>query len=86
MSPVATRFAARAVQRRNMSMMTSMRRWAQTFEAHPFERIPVASNPQSGDYGKMFKRSATSLAFYVPGLAVLLGWPYASAKLLQGHV
>ncbi|KAJ2901234.1 uncharacterized protein MKZ38_002098 [Zalerion maritima] len=90
MSPIVTRtvprIATRVVQRRQASTMAGMRRWAQSFEPHPFERIPVSTNAQAGDYAKMFKRSASAFAFYVPGLAIILGWPYLGAQLLQGHV
>lgn len=86
MSPIAARFASRVVQRRSVSMMTGVRRWAQSLEAHPFERIPISSNAQAGDYSKMFKRSVGGAVFFVPAIATLLGWPLLGAKFLDGHI
>lgn len=83
---VAARSATRVIQRRPMSGVTGVRRWAQGLEPHPFERIPLSQNPQRGDYAKMARRSLSSMVFFVPSAAILLGWPYFGAKALDGHI
>lgn len=57
MSPVVARFAARAIQRRQFSLLGAMRTVGRSMEAHPFERLPVSQKPAPGDYAKLFKRA-----------------------------
>lgn len=66
MSPVVARAAIRASraaaqgQARQFSVVKTMRNVARSFEPHPFQRLPVSSEPQAADWSKLFKRSATS--------------------------
>ncbi|KAH8166118.1 hypothetical protein CIB48_g2112 [Xylaria polymorpha] len=34
------------------------------------------------DWGRIFKSRAQTLAIYFPGMAIILGWPWVSAKML----
>lgn len=62
MSPVVARAAIRATraatqgQAMQFSVMRTMRNVARSFEPHPFQRLPVASNPQPGNWAQLFKR------------------------------
>ncbi|KAJ4133543.1 hypothetical protein NW768_005129 [Fusarium equiseti] len=56
MSPIVVRSAARAVQRRQFSLLTAMRNAGRAMESHPFERLPISQKSASPDYAKMFKR------------------------------
>lgn len=62
MSPIVAQTALRATraaaqrQTRQFSVMRTMRNVARSFEPHPFQRLPVAGNPQGGDWAKQFKR------------------------------
>lgn len=56
MSPIVARAAIRAAGRRQFSIMTSMRKFARGFESHPFSRLPVTSNSQAADWGKLGRR------------------------------
>ncbi|KAK3944064.1 hypothetical protein QBC46DRAFT_350805 [Diplogelasinospora grovesii] len=91
MSPVIARAAlrstlARTAGQRNFSVMRELRNFARGFEPHPFQRLPVTSNPQAADWGKQVKRIAGQAAIYFPAMAVLLGWPYGTKVLMDGHV
>ncbi|KAJ9156441.1 hypothetical protein NKR23_g1274 [Pleurostoma richardsiae] len=90
MSPIVARAAirasARATGQRNFSIMRSMRNFARSFEAHPFEKMPVTTNSQAPDYAKMVKRVGTQAIIYVPGLTFLLGWPLMVKQGIDGHV
>lgn len=59
MSPIAARAAFRyaaASGRRQFSVIHSLRSFARSFEAHPFERLPVANNAQAADWVRQAKR------------------------------
>ncbi|EOO02612.1 hypothetical protein UCRPA7_1885 [Phaeoacremonium minimum UCRPA7] len=86
MSPIVARAAIRAAGRRQFSVMRSMRNFARSFEAHPFERMPVTSNSQAADWGKQFKRVGSQALIYVPGFALILGWPAIFKTVLDGHM
>lgn len=68
MSPILARAAIRATTRaaaqgqqvRQFSVMQTMRNMARSFEPHPFQRLPNASQPQAADWSKLIKRSAGS--------------------------
>jgi hypothetical protein len=72
MSPIIARLAARRAAnmagRRQFSVMQNLRSFARSFEAHPFERLPVANNSQRADWGKQVKRVASQGAMYVASL------------------
>ncbi len=55
MSPIVARAAIRAAGRRQFSVMRSMKNLTRSFEAHPFDLMPV-TNPQAADWGKQVKR------------------------------
>ncbi|KAH6891413.1 hypothetical protein B0T10DRAFT_605690 [Thelonectria olida] len=84
MSPVVTRFAARAIQRRQFSLLSAMRTVGRSMEAHPFERLPVSQKPAPGDYAKLFKRAGGQALIFFPGFAVVLGWPLAAQWAFDG--
>ena len=54
------------IRRQNVSLMRSLRDFARGFEPHPFQRLPVASNPAPADYGKLVKRISQQLVVYAP--------------------
>ncbi|KEZ38799.1 hypothetical protein SAPIO_CDS10839 [Scedosporium apiospermum] len=83
MSAIASRAIIRAATRRQVS---TLRAAARSMESHPFEKLPATQKVASGAYGKMAKSAATRLAFFFPGIALLLGWPYLSKVGLDGHV
>ncbi|KAF5022405.1 hypothetical protein F66182_5545 [Fusarium sp. NRRL 66182] len=86
MSPIVVRYAARAVQRRQFSLLNSMRNAGRAMEAHPFERLPINQRPASPDYAKMFKRVGSQALFFFPGFAVILGWPFAAQAVFDGRL
>ncbi|TPX14404.1 uncharacterized protein E0L32_005368 [Thyridium curvatum] len=86
MSPIVARAAIRAAGRRNFSVMRSVRNAMRSFEPHPFERLPTTQTAQGADVGKMAKRVAGQAVIYVPGVALVLGWPYLAAVGLDGHI
>ncbi|KAK3377873.1 hypothetical protein B0H63DRAFT_525133 [Podospora didyma] len=85
MSPIIARAAMRAAAvrnvtgtTRNFSMVQSLRSFARSFEAHPFERMPTTTKSQAGDWGHQLKRVGSQAIIYFPGMAIMLGWPYAA--------
>jgi len=52
------------IRRQNVSLMRSLRDFARGFEPHPFQRLPVASNPAPADYGRLVKRVSQQLVVY----------------------
>ena len=61
----STSASAAAKPRRQFSVIHSLRSFARSFEPHPFERLPVSSNAQAGDWGKQVRRVGTQVAMYV---------------------
>ncbi|TLS30627.1 hypothetical protein PpBr36_03106, partial [Pyricularia pennisetigena] len=89
MSPVLARAAIRnaaATGTRQFSLMAAMRNMARSFEPHPFQRLPNTQKPQSADYAKILKRSGKTVMIYVPGMALILGWPLMAQRVIDGHV
>ncbi|KAK0636309.1 hypothetical protein B0T17DRAFT_485230 [Bombardia bombarda] len=95
MSPIIARAAMRAAAARRtvsagttrqFSLVQSLRTFARSFESHPFERLPVASNSQAADWGRQFKRVGSQAIIYFPAMAVMLGWPYAAALTMDDHI
>ncbi|KAK0754653.1 hypothetical protein B0T18DRAFT_425008 [Schizothecium vesticola] len=90
MSPIIARLAARRAAniagRRQFSGMQNLRSFARSFEAHPFERLPVANNSQGADWGKQAKRVASQGAIFIPGMLLVLGWPALAKTGLDGHI
>ncbi|ODA80650.1 hypothetical protein RJ55_03609 [Drechmeria coniospora] len=82
MNPSVTRVVAR----RPFSMMMRLRSAARSFEAHPFQRLPVSQQAARGDWGAEMKRVGKQAAIFFPGFAVLLGWPLAAKSIFDGHV
>lgn len=64
MSAFVARNNFRAVQRRQFSLLTTMRHMARSFEPHPFQRM---SNVQAAkpDYAKMIKFRLATAGMYV---------------------
>lgn len=52
MSPILRMVA----QRRAFSIATRVRTLTQSFEPHPFERMPTTQKPARGDWGKQARR------------------------------
>lgn len=75
--------AACVAARRPSSALRSV---ARSFEPHPFQRLPMTQRLARPDWGSEARRVATQAALFVPGVAVLLGWPLAAKALLDGHV
>ncbi|KAK1828388.1 hypothetical protein QBC39DRAFT_265334 [Podospora conica] len=90
MSPIVARLAARRAAnmagRRQFSVMQNLRSFARSFEAHPFERLPVANNAQSADWGRQAKRVASQGAIFIPGMLLVLGWPAIAKTAFDGHM
>ncbi|OIW23581.1 hypothetical protein CONLIGDRAFT_686509 [Coniochaeta ligniaria NRRL 30616] len=88
MSPILARSAAQAglrlASRRQFSLMTSLRQLGRSFEhGTPFERLPVTQKPQGADWGRQFKRVGGQAVVFLPAMAVMLGWPYAAAVVVE---
>jgi hypothetical protein len=64
MSPTIARNAFRAVQRRQFSMLTTMRHMARSFEPHPFQRMSPMGQAKP-DYFKMIKYRLGTAGLYV---------------------
>ncbi|KAK3903143.1 hypothetical protein C8A05DRAFT_43585 [Staphylotrichum tortipilum] len=73
-------------QQQSFSIMHNLRTFARSFEPHPFQRLPVASQPAPADWGKLVKRSVGQAFVYFPLGFALLGWPYVSSVILDGRV
>ncbi|KAF4965100.1 hypothetical protein FSARC_7063 [Fusarium sarcochroum] len=86
MSPIVARSAFRAVQRRQFSLLNSMRNAGRAMESHPFERLPISQQPAKPDYAQMFKRVGSQALFFFPGFAVILGWPLAAQYAFDGRL
>ncbi|KXH29947.1 actin [Colletotrichum nymphaeae SA-01] len=88
MSPAfAARNAARfAVQRRQFTLLHNMRNVARSFEPHPFQRMSQTGVHAKPYYGAMIKKRAVTAAMFFPLAFGILGWPYASMLLVDGHI
>ncbi|PKS07809.1 hypothetical protein jhhlp_006417 [Lomentospora prolificans] len=82
MSSIASRALLRAATRRQVSTVRTI---ARSFEPHPYQRVSKVK-PAPGAYGKLAKNAASRIAFFVPGIALLLGWPYLGKLTLDGRV
>ncbi|KAJ6440282.1 hypothetical protein O9K51_06072 [Purpureocillium lavendulum] len=71
---------------RPFSVMMSLRTAARSFEAHPFQRLSLTQKPAKADWNGDFKRVGKQAVLFFPGIAMLLGWPLAAARVLDGHV
>ncbi|KAH6696889.1 hypothetical protein F5X68DRAFT_196261 [Plectosphaerella plurivora] len=85
MSPTVARTAFRAVQRRQFSMLTTMRHMARSFEPHPFQRMSPLGSAKP-DYFKMIKFRLGTAGLFFPLIFSVLGWPYAAYALLDGRL
>jgi hypothetical protein len=90
MSPIFARAAFRnasaAAGRRQFSVISSLRGFARSFEPHPFERLPVTTKSQAGDWGKHVKRLAKQGVLFAPTMSLILGWPYLAKVVADGRV
>ncbi|KAK0626918.1 hypothetical protein B0T14DRAFT_562783 [Immersiella caudata] len=90
MSPIiaraAIRSAAQASTRRQFSVLHSLRSFARSFEAHPFERLPVTTNSQAADWGRQVKRISQQVAIFLPGFGLVLGWPAIAKAIVDDRV
>ncbi|KAI0861512.1 hypothetical protein F4860DRAFT_513666 [Xylaria cubensis] len=74
MSPItiqAVRLASRQALRAPIRQQV-FRRYA---SSNAVQRAPA-------DWGRIVKTRVQNLAIYIPGMALVLGWPYAVAKVL----
>lgn len=81
MTPVA-----RVIARRPFSMLQSLRAVGRAMESHPFERLSNTQKHAPANWAGEAKRLSVNLAMFVPGIALLLGWPLLAAKAVDGHV
>ncbi|KAL2157730.1 hypothetical protein VTH06DRAFT_5213 [Thermothelomyces fergusii] len=72
--------------RQPFSIMHGLRAVARSFEPHPFQRLPVATNPAPADWARLVRRSLGQAVVFVPVGFTLLGWPFAAKSILDGHV
>ncbi|KAJ4302305.1 hypothetical protein N0V88_002448 [Collariella sp. IMI 366227] len=89
LATVAARPALKAITRqqaRQFSMMHNLRQFARSFEPHPFQRLPVTASPAKADWGKLVKRSSKQAVVYFPLAFAILGWPWVTAQMLDGHM
>ena len=89
MSPIIARAAVRnmaATGRRQFSVVQSLRTFARSFEPHVFQRLSNTAKPQAPDYGRLVKRSSTTLALYFPLAFAILGWPVAAQLSVDGRM
>ncbi|KAK7973135.1 hypothetical protein PG996_007363 [Apiospora saccharicola] len=42
-----------------------------------------SSKSAPADYGRLFQQARRTGIVYVPGLAIVLGWPFAAAKMVD---
>ncbi|KAK3995151.1 hypothetical protein QBC44DRAFT_321331 [Cladorrhinum sp. PSN332] len=82
----ASRNAFQAQQKRQFSLVQSLRQFARSFEHQPFERLPTTSQSAAADWGRQFTRIGKQGVIYFPAMCVMLGWPYAAAALLDGQM
>ncbi|RYO86804.1 hypothetical protein DL766_000156 [Monosporascus sp. MC13-8B] len=45
-----------------------------------------AQGTRSSDWGRIVKSRANQALIYFPGLALVLGWPFAASKLMDGRM
>lgn len=64
MSAFVARNTFRAVQRRQFSILTTMRHMARSFEPHPFQRMSNLGSAKP-DYAKMIKYRLGTAGLYV---------------------
>ncbi|KAL1838224.1 hypothetical protein VTJ49DRAFT_2922 [Mycothermus thermophilus] len=87
---VAARQSAQTLLRRpqqaNLSVMSSLRSFARSFEPHPFQRVPVTVKPAPADFSRLLKRSAGNAVVFFPVAGGLLGWPYIAKTFVDGSV
>ncbi|KAK4229620.1 hypothetical protein QBC38DRAFT_358991 [Podospora fimiseda] len=82
----AARNAFQLQQKRQFSIVQSLRQFARSFEHTPFERLPTTTQSASADWGRQLTRIGKQGVLYFPAMCVMLGWPYAAATLLDGHM
>ncbi|KAL2152592.1 hypothetical protein VTH82DRAFT_5776 [Thermothelomyces myriococcoides] len=73
-------------RRQPFSIMHGLRAVARSFEPHPFQRIPVATDPAPADWVRLVRRALGQASVFFPVAFTLLGWPYAASTILDGHV
>ncbi|KAM4057826.1 hypothetical protein HRG_009447 [Hirsutella rhossiliensis] len=78
--------AARTAVRRPFSVLASARTAARSFEAHPFQRLPISQRAARPDWAREVKRVGSQALVFFPAFAVMLGWPFAAKSLVDGHV
>ncbi|RYP43115.1 hypothetical protein DL768_010077 [Monosporascus sp. mg162] len=49
-------------------------------------RRAQAQGTRSSDWGRIVKSRANQALIYFPGLALVLGWPFAASKLMDGRM
>ncbi|KAK4463361.1 hypothetical protein QBC42DRAFT_265761 [Cladorrhinum samala] len=82
----AARNAFQAQTRRQFSIVSSLRQFARSFEHAPFERLPTTTSSAAADWGRQVQRIGKQGVIYFPAMCMMLGWPYAAATMLDGHV
>ncbi|KAF5127494.1 uncharacterized protein G6M90_00g077120 [Metarhizium brunneum] len=77
---------SRIASRRSFSLLTAARSAARSMESHPFQRPSAAQKSAKADWAGEGKRLGKQLAIFVPGISMLLGWPYLAKVIADGHV
>ncbi|QPH05530.1 hypothetical protein C2857_003379 [Epichloe festucae Fl1] len=72
--------------RRSFSLLAAARSAVRAIEAHPFQRRSVSGTSAKADWLGEGKRVGKQAALFVPGITVLLGWPYMAKTVFDGHV
>jgi len=82
MSSAVTRIATR----RSFSILSAARGAARSIESHPFQRLSITQKSAKADWAAEGRRVGKQVAIFVPGIALLLGWPYLAKAVADGHV
>ncbi|KAI1335375.1 hypothetical protein F5Y15DRAFT_419861 [Xylariaceae sp. FL0016] len=62
--------------------LTAARQFTRSIQSTTSPRL----SSQKGDWGRIFKARGQTLAIYVPGLGLILGWPLLAKEALDGHM
>ncbi|EFY91393.1 hypothetical protein J3459_005977 [Metarhizium acridum] len=77
---------SRIASRRSFSLLTAARFAARSMESHPFQRLSATQRSAKADWAREGKRLGKQLVTFVPGISMLLGWPYLAKVIADGHV
>jgi len=80
------RLLATFTTKRTFTNLSRLRQTIRAAEPHPFERYPTTQTAARADWGKQFRHIGDAAIFFVPSMALFLGWPIIAEKLMDGHI